>query len=156
MKDKISEKFIIFTWIIFLFICLGLLSFTSHAAAVSGPQLPILVEDQIDVTPYQTWINNRYGGFWNLSQDNVIGWGSQENGYFVQTFAIPQVSDQVQSYLTFSPGGLVGDYPDFDYNNNTVTLTFSNLANDTFNTANTINKGVYGNTGAKLNYIISH
>lgn len=31
MKEKFSEKIIIFTWIIFLFICLGLLSFTSHA-----------------------------------------------------------------------------------------------------------------------------
>ena len=178
-KNKFFEHLIVLSWVFFLFFCLFLLSITSHGATVSGPQFPILVDNQIDVTPYQTYINNTYGGFWNLSQDNVIGWGSQENGYFVQTFAIPQVPDQIQGYLTFSPGGLVGDYPDFDYNNNTITLTFTNLANDNyrpwrlitfytngnngagypysaaFNTAGTINKGVYGNTGAKLNYISS-
>lgn len=155
------------------------MTFSSHAASVSGPQLPILVENQIDVTPYQTYINNTYGGFWNLSQNNVIGWGSQENGYYIQSFAVPQVADQVQNYLTFSPGGLFSDYPDYDYVNNTVTLTFTNLDNTndvpwriihfysngnngpgypysaSFNTAYTINKGVYGNTGAVLNYISS-
>ena len=153
-------------------------SFTSHGASASGPKLPILVEN-IDIVPYQSYINNTYGGFWNLSADNVIGWGSQENGYYVQTFAMVQNSDQIVSYLTFSPVSLDYSYPDFDYSSNTLTLTFSNLANDNynpwrlvtfytngnngpgypyaaaFNTANTINKGVYGNTGSTLNYISS-
>ena len=33
MKDKFSEKIIILSWVIFLFVCLGLLSFTAHAAS---------------------------------------------------------------------------------------------------------------------------
>ena len=31
-NNKLSENLIVFSWIIFLFICLGLLSFTSHAS----------------------------------------------------------------------------------------------------------------------------
>ena len=107
------------------------ISFTSHGASVSGHKLPILVEN-IDIAPYQTYINNTYGGFWNLSADNVIGWGSQENGYYAQTFAMVQNSDQIVSYLSFSPVSLDYSYPDFDYSSNTLTLTFSNLANDNY------------------------
>lgn len=164
-----------FAIIFLLVMCIIIFATTSHAASANSPQLPIYVEN-IDVTPYQTYINNTYGGFWNLSQNNVIGWGSQESGYYVQTFAIPQVADQVQNYLSFSPANLISVYPDYDYNNNTITLSFTNLANDNykpwrlisfysngtgpnypytaaFNQTSTINKGVYGSTGSELNYV---
>ena len=171
-----SPFLLIGLWII-IFLSVFIFAFTSHASTGSNPKLPILVEN-IDVTPYQNWINNRYGGFWNLSQDNVIGWGSQENGYFVQTFAIPQVPSDIVYYFGISPSNVSDYYPDFNYESGTITLTFTNLANDNyrpwriihfysngvgssspyadaFNTASSINKGVYGSTGAVLNYISS-
>lgn len=165
-----------------LFICLLfmliLFSTKGHCASASGLKLPVVV-DNIDVSPYQLYINNTYGGFWDLTQDNVIGWGSQENGYYVQTFAVPQVPNQTASYFTISPPLIELSYPDFDYHNNTLTLTFENLGNDNykpwrlmtfysngtgpnypystaFNQSSTINKGVYGNTGATLNYVSSN
>lgn len=184
MKNDKLNKFIQFVInyllmpiaIIFLLVmCIIIFATTSHAASANSPQLPIYVEN-IDVTPYQTYINNTYGGFWDLSQNNVIGWGSQESGYYVQTFAVPQIADQVQNYLSFSPSNLISVYPDYDYNNNTITLTFTNLANDNykpwrlisfysngtgpnfpytaaFNQTSIINKGVYGSTGSELNYV---
>lgn len=178
MKDKI--KLSIF-WVLSFLVMIFMMAFYSHAANVSGPQLPIVVDNTVNLEVYQNYINSNYGGFWNLSQDNVIGWGSLEQGrIWSQTFAIPQVPDQIQNYLSFSPIN-ANTYPYFDYNNNTLTLTFSNLANtnnkpwrlitfntvttsDTtvdhvdsvqFNVTSTINRGVYGNTGNVINYISS-
>lgn len=166
--NKFNIKLSIF-WVLSFFIIILMMSFTVNAASVSGPQLPILVEN-VNVQEYQDYFNSYYNGFFDLYQNNVIGWGSIEDGHFRQTFAIPQVPDQVQNYLTFSPGNLSSVYPDFDYNNNTLTLTFSGLSNDNFspwriitfayngvffNTASTLNKGVYGNTGSNINYISS-
>lgn len=179
-KNKNSIK-LAMLWVLSFIIIILMMNFKSHAADVSGPQLPIVVENTVNLEVYQNYINSNYGGFWDLSQDNVIGWGSLEQGrIWSQTFAIPQVPDQVQDYLTFSPIS-VNTYPNFDYNNNTLTLTFSNLANtnnkpwrlitfntvttsDTtvehvdsvqFNVTSTINRGVYGNTGNVINYISS-
>lgn len=175
MNEVKKDRYLFFISLVIFLLFVFLCTFSSHAASANSPQFPIYVEN-IDVTPYQTYINNTYGGFWNLSQNNVIGWGSQESGYYVQTFAIPQVADQVQNYLSFSPSNLISVYPDYDYNNNTITLTFTNLANDNykpwrlisfysngtgpnypytavFNQTSTINKGVYGSTGFELNYV---
>lgn len=183
MKKNNDEKklSLLFIGTFFIFAFFIIFSHKANAASQTGPQLPIIIESDVNLQVYQNYINSNYGGFWDLSQPNVIGWGSLEQGrIWSQTFAIPQVPDQVQDYLTFSPIS-VNTYPNFDYNNNTLTLTFSNLANTNnkpwrlitfntvttsaesvtqvdsvqFNVTGTINKGVYGNTGNKINYISS-
>ena len=161
----------------------GLFSVRSHAMN-QQVTLPIYVDPNdfpFGVDFYQNYINSHYGGFWNLKGDNTIGWCSIENGQVLQTFAVWQDKNvPFSNYFTTNINSMNGQqmnnsYPYIDYNNITITLTFTNLANTNnkpirlftfyvnlntqqvnlvaFNTTSTINKGVYGNTGAKLNYV---
>lgn len=149
----------------------------------SSPTLPIYVDPTSMPYPvefYQNYINNTYGGFWNLKGENTIGWCSIENGQVLQTFAVWQnQSIPFQNNFTTSglgqPVDISNHYDDFDWSENTITLQFRDLSNTNnkciriftfyvnlnnqhvntvaFNTASTINKGVYGNTGAVINYV---
>lgn len=157
--------------------------FTIRSNAAS-PTLPIYVDPTdmpIPVEFYQNYINNTYGGFWNLKGENTIGWGSYENGQWLQSFAVwqnqnyPFQTKFTTNLVDITPSNIGTRYPDYDWENNTITLTFTDLANQNnkgiriftfyvntntlqvntvaFNTASTRNLGVYGLTGNKLNYI---
>lgn len=171
-KFLITLWFIVFAWVLF--------SLRGNAAS---PTLPIYVNPAdmpFPVEFYQNYINNTYGGFWNLKGTNTIGWCSYENGQVLQTFAVWQnQSIPFQNNFTTNgfgtPTDMSNHYDDFDWSENTITLQFRDLANTNnkcirlftfyvnlnnqhvnlvaFNTTNTINKGVYGNTGAVINYV---
>jgi hypothetical protein len=171
-KILLGVFLLILTWFMFF----------SYGRAAS-PTLPIYVNSSdmpFPVEFYQNYINNTYGGFWNLKGQNTIGWCSYEQGQVLQTFAVWQ-NQSIPFQNNFTTNGLgnptdiSNHYDDFDWSENTITLQFRDLANTnnkcirlftfyvnlnnqhvnlvSFNQANTINKGVYGNTGAVINYV---
>lgn len=167
-------KYVLIPCVLLLSITL-FFSFTSHGASQTVGRLPVVI-DNIDVSPYQDYINRNFGGFWNLSTDYVIGWGIQRNGYYEQNFAMVQDSSQIFNYFSVSPVSISSSYPNYDYYSNSIQLTFSNLANNNnkpwrlvtfysnttgpgypygqaWNVTSTINVYCYGNTGLSINYI---
>lgn len=56
-KNKFFEKLLIFTWIIFLIFCIGLLSFTSNAATPTNTGLPF----------HESYINDYQSYFYNYT-----------------------------------------------------------------------------------------
>lgn len=184
MKKENEQKKLIMLFIGAFLIMIFMMIF-SHKAAAASPKLPIYVDRNdflFGVDFYQNYINNAYGGFWNLKGDNVIGWASVENGQVLQTFAVWQnqsipFAQEFHTNLNniANPSILNNVYPNYDWQNNTITLTFTGLSNSNytciriftfyvnlqtqnvnvvaFNQSNIVNVGLYGNTGKKLNYV---
>ena len=179
-NNRIKKAFLLcFIAALFGFVLYG----ASIVVKASSPTLPIYVNPAdmpLPVEFYQNYINNTYGGFWNLKGDNTIGWCSYENGQVLQTFAVWQnKSIPFQNYFTTNgfgtPTNMSNHYDDFNWEENTITLQFSGLSNTNnacirlftfyvnlnnqhvnvvaFNQSSQINKGVYGNTGAVINYV---
>lgn len=147
MKDKFSEMIIIFTWIIFLFICLGLLSFTSHAASDQDyfPMEPNknnhfgqneinTIANTFDDENYYIFVMYRdynYLLIRYLKADKISGMICGEKSNNLQTFSLYQVGSlpSVQAYqFQFLYGNIVNQTtlnPPFNY--------FQNLPSSNYN-----------------------
>lgn len=146
-KNKFFEKLLIFTWIIFLFICLGLLSFTSYAASDQdyfpmeqnknnhfGQNEIDKIASTFDDENYYIFVMYRDYNYFLIrypKADKTSGMICGEKSNNLQTFSLYQVGSlsSVQGYqFQFLYGNIINQQtlnPPFNY--------FQNLPSSNFN-----------------------
>lgn len=141
-KNKFFEKLIIFTWVVFLFFCLFLLTFTSHAAVSNeNTSLPYLVDSDnfVNADGYTfedlvNFYNARWGNAYpkDFTVDDIIIYEYDEVisnvSYHFTSLWIPNSTNYTYEI------NLNESYNAFDTDINTATITFRGYSSISFST----------------------
>lgn len=95
MKDKYLEKIIIFSWIIFLFICLFLLSFTSHAEEVYFPmsQNANGLFTDFDIQTIESYYDSENYNIFAYFSGYAPGYGTRMKNFYIVRFPKDQETE---------------------------------------------------------------
>ena len=94
-KNKFFEKLIVLSWVFFLFSCLFLLSFTSHASVPQSSSLPFMIDcdawsdsQGYSLQDLQDFYDDRWGSYYpcDFSSDDVLIYETNEFSNWYQTY----------------------------------------------------------------------
>ena len=135
-KNKFFEKLLILTWVVFLFICIGLLSFTSHAESY----FPM---GQNDNNGFNENVLNYINNNFDPEHNHIVATGPYVVGTYTQFYvAYWTQSDSFDCYGEINSNG----YQWSLYTVGSGTVTYRELKYKTSNGGTSINVNTYSNS----------